>query len=113
MAGLAGQLASVADALFVEHVTCLAHGDRIHVVSDAPVVATRWDLLGAPAVHGDEHDHVQCLLDDDIDFVPGATPASLPAPIVVDAPRALFDSITPVIGRSPLYRLAPKNSPPI
>ena len=112
IAGLAGQLAAVADALFVEHVTCLVHGDRIHVTSAAPVVAARWAALRDPAIDGDGHDHVQCLLDDDIDFVPPPGPAALFAPAPSTTPPLAFDPRPAFSGRYSLYRLAPKNSPP-
>ena len=112
IAGLAGQLSAVADALFVEHVTCLVHGDRIHVTSAAPVAAVRWTALRDPAIGGDEHDHVQCLLDDDVDFVPPPTPAALPAPAPSTTPPPAFDEHLAFGERSSLYRLAPKNSPP-
>jgi hypothetical protein len=112
IAGLCGQLAAVADALFVEHVTCFVHGDRVHVTADAPVAAARWSGLRRPAIDGDEHDHVTCLLDEDVDFVPAPAPAALSAPTVAAAAFPLSDRDAPTFGRSPLYRLAPKNSPP-
>jgi len=113
IAGLCGQLAALADALFVEHVTCFVHGDRVHVTTDGPVAAARWSGLRSPAINGDEHDHATCLLDDDIDFVPSPPPAVLPAPAVASTAFPLSASGTPSFGRSPLYRLAPKNSPPV
>jgi hypothetical protein len=118
IAGLCGQLAALADALFVEHVTCFVHGDRVHVTTDTPVAAARWSGLRrtaglrSPTNNGDEHDHVLCLLDDDVDFVPPPAPAALPTPAVVSAAFTLSASDAPASGRSPLYRLAPKNSPP-
>jgi hypothetical protein len=118
IAGLCGQLAAVADALFVEHVTCFVHGDRVHVTADAPVAAARWSGLHRPAglrsptINGDEHDHVLCLLDDDVDFIPPPAPAALTAPAVVSTAFPISESEAPTFGRSPLYRLAPKNSPP-
>ena len=112
IAGLAGQLAAVADALFVEHVTCFVHGDRVHVTTDAPVAATRWSGLRSPTIDGDEHDHVTCLLDEEVDFVPLPPPAALPAPSLASASFHLFDANAPTFERSPLYRLAPKTSPP-
>jgi hypothetical protein len=112
IAGLCGQLAAVADALFVEHVTCFVHGDRIHVTADAPVAAVRWSGLRSPAIDGDEHDHVACLLDDDVDFVPPSAPTALSAPAIASTAPPTFDSDARTFERSPLYRLAPKNSPP-
>ena len=119
VAGLCGQLAAVADALFVEHVTCFVHGDRVHVTTEAPVVAARWSglrrpaALRSPTVDGDEHDHVLCLLDDDVDFVPPPAPAALPAPGVASRAFPLSGAEAPTFGRPPLFRLAPKNSPPV
>jgi hypothetical protein len=112
IAGLCGQLAAVADALFVEHVTCFVHGDRVHVTTDAPVAAAGWSGLRRPAIDGDEHDHATCLLDEDVDFVPPPAPAALPAPAVASAAFPLSDSEAPTFGRSSLFRLAPKTSPP-
>ena len=113
IAGLCGQLSAVADALFVEHVTCLVHGDRIHVTAEAPVAAARWSGLRSPGIEGDEHDHATCLLDDEVDFVPPPAPAALSAPAVASTAPPSFDSGARTFERSPLYRLAPKNSPPV
>jgi hypothetical protein len=109
--GLAGQVAALADALLVQHVTCLVHGDRIHATPGAPERAERWSGLRDGAADEDGHDHLRCLVDDDVDFVPGQSPAALGAPAGSWAPL-----LSLVVSRSgghvPLYRLAPKNSPP-
>jgi len=88
-AALAGQLATVADQLLADHVTCLAHGERIHV----------------------DEAQAQCLFDDDVDVVPAAAPATLPPLRIAIALVAVTASHRPLL-HEPLYRLAPKNSPP-
>ena len=105
VAALGGQLAAIADALFVEHVTCFVHGDRVHVTA-----AAKWDGARA-ALAGTGDDHDQCLLDEDGDQAPAANPPSLvPTPATPSALR--FDLSAPVFTGAPLYRIAPKNSPP-
>jgi hypothetical protein len=113
LAALGGQLAAVADALFVAHVTCLAHGDRIHVSDGPPLPVTdRWSGVRGAAVDSEGDAHAQCLLDDDVDVVPAPSPATLPVPYRSAALSPLAES-APLPGpRLPLYRLAPKNSPP-
>jgi hypothetical protein len=112
LAALAGQLAAVADQLFADHVTCLAHGDRIHVDGAAVArAAAPWTEIGAATIAGAEEAHAQCLFDDDVDVVPAAAPARLPAPSIVTASVAGATSRRPLLAQ-PLYRLAPKNSPP-
>jgi hypothetical protein len=111
-AALAGQLATVADQLFVAHVTCLAHGERIHAANEGPArLAARWTEIGAAATESPADAHAQCLLDDDVDCVPAAGPAAPPLPRVAARPERDAASARP-LPRQPLYRLAPKNSPP-
>jgi hypothetical protein len=111
VAALGGQLAAIADALFVEHVTCPEHGDRIHATGHGPApAAAKWDGARA-ALAGTGDDHDQCLLDEDGDQAPAANPPSLvPTPATPSALR--FDLSAPVFTGAPLYRIAPKNSPP-
>jgi hypothetical protein len=112
VAALAGQLAGVADELLENHVTCLAHGERIHVSGDAQVrPAAPWTEIAPAAVASAEEAHAQCVFDDDVDIVPTPAPAVLPAPGVAAAPVAIAASRRPLL-HEPLYRLAPKNSPP-
>jgi hypothetical protein len=113
VAALGGQLAAVADALFVAHVTCPTHGDRVHVDEDAPARAPeKWATLGEATADTDGHAHAACLVDDDVEYVPPAAAPALAAP-AVESPR---DPIAVAAAlprrRVPLYRLAPKNSPP-
>jgi hypothetical protein len=111
-AALAGQLGAVADQLLVDHVTCLAHGERIHVSRDEQVpAAAPWTAIAPAAVASADEAHAQCLFDDDVDVVPAPAPAVLPAPCVAPAPVAAAASRRPLL-QEPLYRLAPKNSPP-
>jgi hypothetical protein len=112
LAALGGQLAAIADALFVEHVTCPEHGDRIHVSVPARApVATAWATVGA-AVVGAADDHDQCLLDEEGGRATSAPPPAPRAPIAARAPSLALELTPPVLRRAPLYRLAPKNSPP-
>jgi hypothetical protein len=111
-AALAGQLATVADQLFVTHVTCLAHGERIHVANEGPArLAARWTEIGAAATESPPDAHAQCLFDDDVDCVPAPAAVTLPPPRGAAAPASYLESARP-LPRQPLYRLAPKNSPP-
>jgi hypothetical protein len=112
VAALGGQLAAIADALFVEHVTCPEHGDRIHVTGHGPAPAAEKWSGARPAIGGTGDDHDQCLLDEDGDQAPAPNPPSLPVPAPAAASALRFDLSAPVIRGAPLYRLAPKNSPP-
>ena len=110
LVGLAGQAGALADALLVQHVTCLVHGDRIHATPGTPDRGARWSRLREGAADEHEHDHLRCLVDD-VDFVPGPSPAPLAAQVATCAAVPVL--VAPTIGRrAPLYRLAPKNSPP-
>jgi hypothetical protein len=110
--GLAGQVASLADALLVQHVTCLVHGDRIHATPGTPETSVRWSRLRDSAADEDEHDHLRCLIDDDVDFVPGPSQAPLATQVGSWSPLPVL-AAPPLAPRAPLYRLAPKNSPPV
>jgi hypothetical protein len=109
---LGAQAAALADALFVAHVTCLADGERIHVAGDARRAAPeRWTSLDGGAVAPDDHAHAQCLVDDDAEC-PSASPAGpLVLPEIAGAPTHVAVAARRLPG-PPLYRLAPKNSPP-
>jgi hypothetical protein len=112
LAALGGQLAAIADALFVEHVTCPEHGDRIHVsVRVRAPRATAWAAASA-TVAGTADDHDQCLLDGDGGRATSAPPPAPRAPIAARAPTLALEFGPPAFRRAPLYRLAPKNSPP-
>jgi len=112
---LGGQLAAVADELFVAHVTCAADGDRIHVVGGGigDAVAQRATaMFSGSTVQSDGHAHGACLLDDDAECVPPAAESALHVPERESAPPILVIEAAPRVLRLPLYRLAPKNSPP-
>jgi hypothetical protein len=112
LAALGGQLAAIADALFVEHVTCPEHGDRIHVSVRARAPrATAWATIGA-TVAGAADDHDQCLLDGDDGRATSAPPPASRAPLAARAPMLALELAPPAFRLAPLYRLAPKNSPP-
>ena len=113
LAALGGQAAAVADALFVAHVTCPTHGDRVHVDGDAPArTPEKWASLGEASVDADGHAHAACLFDDDVEYVPPAATPALAAPAVDGARPAIAIAAVLPRRRLPLYRLAPKNSPP-
>jgi hypothetical protein len=104
----------LAHGAVVEHVTCGADGALMHVrASDGAAAAVaRGDVARAALEEGQgEHDH--CLLDEDGEAAcPSATFASAEP---TSASRVVFapGSGTPRASRrAPLYRLAPKNSPP-
>jgi hypothetical protein len=114
LAALCGQLAMLAHGALVEHVTCGADGALIHVraPSGGASAVARGDVARAALEDGEgEHDH--CLLDEDGEAAcpsaPFASAELVPARLVTfargpETPRSAR--------RAPLYRLAPKNSPP-
>jgi len=102
----------LAHGALVEHVTCGADGELIHVrAGAAPDAPARDAALAAVEQGGDAHDH--CLLDEDGEAAcpPPHVASRAPAPATsadhASAPRAPVS-----LGAAPLYRLAPKNSPP-
>jgi hypothetical protein len=114
LVALCGQLAMLAHGALVEHVTCGADGALVHVRAPdgvaRPVAA--GDVARVALAGGrDEDDH--CLLDEDGEAACPSAPVASAEP--VPARRAVFahDRRTPCAARrAPLYRLAPKNSPP-
>lgn len=114
LAALCGQLAILAHGALVEHVTCGADGALVHVraADSGASPVTRDDMARAALDEGlAEHDH--CLLDEDGEAAcPNATAASdEPVPARrTDLTRG--SGASPAARRAPLYRLAPKNSPP-
>jgi hypothetical protein len=110
---LCGQLAMLAHAALVAHVTCGADGELIHVRAGAagrPAIGA-GDVAGASLDGGrDDDDH--CLLDEEGE---ATCPSAPSACALVVATRAVFARAPRSPGaarRAPLYRLAPKNSPP-
>ena len=113
LAALCGQLAILAHGALVEHVTCGVDGDLIHVRADvAPAVPPRGDVVRAITDAGrDEHD--RCLLDEDGEAACPNAPVAASAPVVAERTQPPFARrAAPRARRAPLYRLAPKNSPP-
>jgi|SRR5579862_5573059 len=113
LAALCGQLAILAHGALVEHVTCGVDGDLIHVRVDvAPAVPPHGDVVRAVTDAGhDEHD--RCLLDEDGEAACPNAHVAASAPVLAE--RAQLSSARrapPRARRAPLYRLAPKNSPP-
>jgi hypothetical protein len=112
VAALVGQLAALAHAALVEHVTCGADGELIHVRAEAAPPAPARDAARAGAdAEGDSHDH--CLLDEDGEALcPEAHVASGDPVSPSRARHAAQPHARVAAAPAPLYRLAPKNSPP-
>jgi hypothetical protein len=94
------------------HVTCVEHGESVHLALRAghsPVQrAATLDVLGAPAdatAHGHEHCGLQGQ---------GSTSAPTPHRTAVDVPVLSTPTPSAAPARAPaaLLRLAPKTSPP-
>ena len=112
-AALAGQLAAISDELLVAHVTCPADGELIHLDAQAVrPVAARNHRAQSAGVETDRHEHAQCLLDDDIDQLPPRAPDAPFVPTTRSAPAPITAATSLAIAGFPIYRLAPKNSPP-
>jgi hypothetical protein len=115
-----GQLSSVAHLVQVGHVTCAEHGELVHAEERAPEPAASNAASDAalpavapvsapPPAHGHEHCLVAGLRRD---FC--VTQTSAPAAVAADerqvvAPEQAAARIAPIA----LFRLAPKNSPPV
>ena len=108
------QASNVLHLLLVRHGVCLQHGELIHeedtsravpLGSDDPAVSGGTDA----GEHGDEH--CGALGDNRVRAIRPETPAanatSIPAIEAAGAAQAV------VLRSLPLFRLAPKNSPPI
>ena len=117
---LAGQLSSVAHLVQVGHVTCAEHGELVHAEESAPDIGRPTPASdatlpsyapesAAPPAHG--HDH--CLvagLRRDVCLVQESGPAS----VAQDEGRTVTPACDVARGASfALFRLAPKNSPPV
>jgi hypothetical protein len=111
-AALASQLAAISDQLLVAHVTCPADGERVHVGADAPQPAAREARVEHAALDAERHEHAQCLVDDDVDQLPPRVVVATFVPSTEPA-RPVSAASTPLARPAfPIYRLAPKNSPP-
>ena len=109
---LLGQLAALAHAALVEHVTCGTDGEliHVHVEASAPVLA-RDAVREAVDAEGDSHDH--CLLDEDGEALCPTSHVASGDPVSPSRARHAVRRCARVAAApAPLYRLAPKNSPP-
>jgi hypothetical protein len=102
----------LAHGALVVHVTCGGDGELTHLRPGSVASVPARDVAGAAVDSGNEgHDH--CLLDEDGD---AECPTSHVASGEPFAPSRFDRRIQPrarVSARpAPLYRLAPKNSPP-
>jgi hypothetical protein len=106
------QAAAWVHAAAIPHLTCLEHGDSVHLdahgqaglpQSDVPAVAA------APAQEATAHAHEHCNLD-------GHRTASTPAAAPSDVAATVVAGATPTAAAPPpavrLLLLAPKTSPP-
>ena len=116
LAALAAQLGAICDALFVQHVTCPVDGERVHLTAGTEPSAPRSirsSRIAPPAgADADAHEHGQCLVDDDVDCVPPPAAAPAATPQLRSASAPWLALARPAFVGAPLYRLAPKNSPP-
>jgi hypothetical protein len=106
---LIGQAASWVHAAATPHVTCLEHGESVHLVASGDPArggATRVD--GAPA-EGAAHEHEHCGLQGHRTTA-APTPTLASAPVAFSAPTA--QALPPPPASATLLRFAPKTSPP-
>ena len=112
LVALVGQLAMLAHGALVAHVTCGADGELIHLRASAAAPTPARDAVRADVdAGGDAHDH--CLLDEEGDALCPTTYVASDEP----APTSRADHLIRRRARgarphAPLYRIAPKNSPP-
>lgn len=116
---LAVQLLSLGHLLSSHHVTCLEHGDIIHVEHsettspgqvDAEVLVRRSISPAAPAADA-EHDHCQVCADANRRYLlTGSAPTFAH---YVSVAHVVHDSATVGFAPIELILLSPKNSPPL
>jgi hypothetical protein len=94
------------------HVTCLEHGERVHLIigRQAPgQMAPGASAVVLVAAESDAHGHEHCALQGQrADSAAAPAPASAPA-LFAPAPLPIVAAVGP---SRPLLRLAPKTSPP-
>jgi len=115
VAYVAALFQGTAHEALTRHVVCSDHGDLVHVadVGDHHA-ASEGSRSEVPTLHGadpagDEHDHCPFLVSlrqDDV-FEAPIVPTALGPAVRGDAPTA-----SPRVSGVPLFRLAPKQSPP-
>ena len=112
----AGTMASFVHLATVEHTRCLEHGELIDVSRDG--FHERWLVADDPSLlpddtPGSNADHLHC------DLCPTSREQVVDSPdvlatLVAACPPQLVRFVPPALAPSaPLYRLAPKNSPPV
>ena len=110
---LAAQLSAFNHQLFVQHVTCVEHGEQIHVEgAPAAVPGAEPAVTASATAAGHGHDHCSVFLARREEQAPVSAPAlELPEGPAVERPVVEARSAglpSPVA----LLRLAPKGSPP-
>src|SRR5262249_20780767 len=114
LAALLAQLGMLAHASVVVHVTCAAHGELVHARSSAAPPVWARGAVASAAVAATPEEHEQCLLDEDGDAACPDIVDRVAAPPAAGPRAAVTDRAASLAGRrAPLYRLAPKNSPPV
>jgi hypothetical protein len=110
---LLGQLGMLAHAALVVHVTCPLDGELVHArLGDAAPPPGREPVARAP-VGDPDHQDDRCLLDEDGEAACPSPRVVSAAPLpVAPASYALAAPAPRGARRAPLFRLAPKTSPP-
>jgi hypothetical protein len=114
---LVAQATAMGHLLFVEHATCLEHGETIHVDglhAESEVLSSSesagWTSIPTDAI-ADAHEHCLTIVDERrraLLSLPVATPGAPPGIV------GCVESVAPSswVGSS-IYRFAPKTSPPV
>jgi len=110
---LAAQLCALLHAALVPHVTCAEHGDLVHAATGAPSPSPLPLAALDGAVTGDEDPHERCLLDEDGEHAPAPAPAPAPVPLPAAPPPVYALAPARRTRATPVYVIAPKNSPPV
>jgi hypothetical protein len=114
---LGGQLSSVAHLVQVGHVTCAEHGELVHAEAGGAEPAPASDsalpayapVSAPPPAHGHEHCLVAGLRRDFCVIHDSAPAAVAPDERPIAGPEVDATRVAPFA----LFRLAPKNSPPV
>jgi hypothetical protein len=117
LALFAAPLLEVAHSARVHHATCPEDGELVDVVPQAPEISHSDEGAVLPGTQdaARAHQHEHCLLAASNRQTRGAQPQVrlwAPSPLVFAAPRGQPRSLA-LPARIPLYRLAPKISPPM
>jgi hypothetical protein len=111
---LVAQATGILHLALAPHETCPEHGDLVertapHIPSASAVAPGVTALRGEPRVHRHGHDHCLAALGE-ADAV--VTHSSFEVPAIVEEPRPAAPDVVVSARGPPLYRLAPKTSPP-